>query len=131
MFRNKDCIRFHTTCTNGSVVVVAMMVVVCGSAAGCVQEMADQPRYKPLAPSSVFADGAASRPQVPGTVARGQLQGDDPFYTGKSGGQLVSVIPARALRGRTMNELLHRGQDRFNVFCSHCHGEVGGGSGGG
>jgi mono/diheme cytochrome c family protein len=130
MFRNEHCNRFHAPGPDLDVAAIAAIVVACCSAAGCVQQMANQPRYKPLAANSVFANGAASRPQVPGTVARGQLQDDDAYFTGKSAGQLVTIIPARALKDRTMSELLHRGQNRFNVFCSHCHGEVGGGSGG-
>jgi mono/diheme cytochrome c family protein len=131
MFRIEDRIRFPAARTNRSAAVFTISVVVFCSTSGCVQEMADQPRYKPLAASSAFVDGAASRPQVKGTVARGQLQDDDAFFTGKSGGQLVTVIPVRALKDRTRGELLRHGQDRFDIFCSHCHGEVGGGSGGG
>lgn len=131
MFRNDHRIRFHASRPNRGVAAIAASVLVCCSAAGCVQqEMANQPRYKPLSASTVFANGAASRPQVPGTVARGELQDDDAFFTGKSAGKFVTVIPARALKDRTMSELLRRGQERFNVFCSHCHGEMGGGSGG-
>src|SRR4051794_38441479 len=98
--------------------------------AGCQQEMANQPRYKPLVASSVFPNGAASRLPVRGTVARGQLQDEDEFFTGKINGQLVTEIPPRALEDRSASELLARGKNRFNVFCSHCHGEVGGGAGG-
>ena len=108
----------------------AAFVLVCYSAAGCVQEMANQPRYKPLAASSVFLNGAASRLPVAGTVARGELQDDDAFFLGKVNGQLVIDIPARALAHHTMSDLLIRGQDRFNIFCSHCHGNIGGGTGG-
>jgi mono/diheme cytochrome c family protein len=108
---------------------IVIAVIVSGDT-GCVQQMADQPRYKPLAASSVFPNGASSRTPVPGTVARGELQLDDAFFTGKSSGQLVTDLPSRALQGRTMAELLSRGQERFNIFCSQCHGEVGGGSGG-
>jgi mono/diheme cytochrome c family protein len=129
MFQNRQSRDFHA---NGiwALVMIAAVAVSSFAATGCQQEMSNQPRYRPLSPSPVFADGAASRPQVPGTVARGQLQDDEAFFTGKSTGQLVTVIPARALQDRTMSELLHRGQNRFNVFCSHCHGEVGGGTGG-
>jgi mono/diheme cytochrome c family protein len=116
----RDCIRS----------LAALVAAVCCFSAGCVQEMADQPRYKPLAASSAFPNGAASRPPVPGTVARGQLQLDNVFFVGKSNGQLVTELPARALEGTSMSKLLHRGQDRFDVFCSHCHGQVGGGTGG-
>jgi mono/diheme cytochrome c family protein len=97
---------------------------------GCVQEMADQPRYEPLEASTAFEDGLASREPVPGTVARGQLQLDAAYYTGKQEDDLVTEIPAQALDGIDMAQLLQRGQQRFVVFCSHCHGQVGGGIGG-
>jgi len=97
---------------------------------GCQSEMSNQPRYEPLEPSAVFEDGGSSRPPVPGTVARGQLQLDDAFFTGMVNGQLVTKLPERALAGRTMADLLARGQVRFEVFCSHCHGQIGGGVGG-
>jgi mono/diheme cytochrome c family protein len=93
--------------------------------------MSDQPRYGPLEASAAFDNGMASRLPVPGTVARGQLQLDQPFFTGKSEGQPVNELPEPVLAGRTMNELLARGRERYNIFCSHCHGRVGGGIGGG
>jgi mono/diheme cytochrome c family protein len=92
--------------------------------------MADQPRYEPLEASTAFEDGLASREPVPGTVARGQLQLDAAYYTGKQEGDLVTEIPAQALDGIDMAQLLERGQQRFVAFCSHCHGQVGGGIGG-
>jgi mono/diheme cytochrome c family protein len=95
---------------------------------GCVQEMADQPRYEPLEASVFFADGQASRRPVEGTVARGQLQIDDAFFTGKENGELVAELPARVSEQKA--ELLRRGQNRFGAFCAHCHGQVGGGLGG-
>jgi mono/diheme cytochrome c family protein len=98
--------------------------------AGCVQEMADQPRYGPLQATTAFPDGRSSRPPVPGTVARGQLRLDDAFYTGRTNGQLVAELPATALEGRTTAELLDRGRERYGIYCSHCHGLVGGGTGG-
>jgi mono/diheme cytochrome c family protein len=93
--------------------------------------MADQPLYGPLEPSAALDDGMSSRPPVPGTVARGQLELDRPFFTGKAEGQLVNELPAPALAETTMPELLARGHERYNIFCSHCHGRVGGGLGGG
>jgi mono/diheme cytochrome c family protein len=86
--------------------------------------MADQPRYKPLAKSTFFGDDRSARPLVPGTVARGQLKADERFYTGKSGGALVTSLPV-PLTG----ELLARGQERFNIFCSPCHDRTGSGNG--
>ncbi len=109
---------------------IAISAVLMCFVAGCVQEMADQPRYEPLEASAFFEDGRSSRQPVEGTVARGQLELDAAFFTGKEGGEVVTELPARALAGRSMAELLERGQERFGVFCSHCHGKVGGGIGG-
>lgn len=93
-------------------------------AAACQQEMADQPRYKPLAKGTFFADGRAARPLVPGTVARGQLREDEHFFTGK-----VRGAPAEALPFRVTREVLERGQERYNIFCAPCHDRVGNGQG--
>jgi mono/diheme cytochrome c family protein len=92
--------------------------------------MTDQPRYEPLEASSAFSDGQSSRAPVPGTIARGQLQLDDAFFIGKVNGQLVTELPERALGGRPLDELIGRGRERFTIYCSHCHGQVGGGAGG-
>jgi mono/diheme cytochrome c family protein len=97
---------------------------------GCIQEMSDQPRYDPLEPSSAFDNGMSSRPPVQGTVPRGELQLDEPYFTGKADGQFVSELPEAALAGRTLGDLVARGQQRYAIFCSHCHGQVGGGTGG-
>jgi hypothetical protein len=61
--------------------------------ASCRQDMHDQPRFKPLRPSTFFEDGRSARPLVSGTVARGQLRADEHLYTGKSGGTLVETLP--------------------------------------
>lgn len=86
--------------------------------------MADQPRYKPLAKSTFFGDDRSARPLIPGTVARGELRSDERFYTGKSGGELVTTLPVPLTK-----ELLDRGQERFNIFCAPCHDRTGGGGG--
>lgn len=92
--------------------------------AGCRQDMHDQPKYTPYARSDFFADGRASRPLVAGTVARGHLRADALLYEGKSGGQLASVFPFAVTA-----EVMARGQQRFNIFCSACHGLTGMGDG--
>jgi mono/diheme cytochrome c family protein len=92
--------------------------------AGCRQDMHDQPKYKPLARSDFFADHRASRPLVPGTVARGQLKDDSPLYTGKQNGEFADELPLE-LTG----ELLQTGRTRFQSFCAPCHGRVGRGDG--
>jgi mono/diheme cytochrome c family protein len=86
--------------------------------------MRDQPYYKPLEESSFFADGQSARPLVADTVARGQLRSNDALYTGKLGDQLVDTFPFTITR-----EVLQRGQERYNIYCSPCHSRVGDGQG--
>jgi mono/diheme cytochrome c family protein len=97
---------------------------------GCVQEMANQPRYDTLEPIRAFPEGTAPLAPVAETIARSHLQLDEAFFTGKEQGQLVTEIPSQALDGSNMLQLMARGQQRYVVFCSHCHGQVGGGLGG-
>jgi mono/diheme cytochrome c family protein len=86
--------------------------------------MYDQPKYEPLEASTFFDDGQASRPLVAGTVARGHLRLDQAFYTGKVGKQFVEEFPQPVTR-----QTLERGRERFNIYCSVCHGQVGNGDG--
>jgi len=81
-------------------------------------------RYDPLERSDFYADQRSARPIVEGTVARGFLRDDKRFYTGKEGAALVSDIPEPVTK-----ELLLRGRDRFNIYCSPCHGRTGEGNG--
>jgi cytochrome c553 len=92
--------------------------------AACQQQMADQPSYRPLDQSAFFGDNRSARPLPPGTVAQGQLHADEVFYTGKSGGQLVSSLPFPL----TMEDL-KRGQERFDIYCAPCHDRTGSGNG--
>jgi len=90
----------------------------------CQQQMADQPRVQPLQKSTFFGDERSARPLPPGTVARGELRLDDALSTGKSSGVLVDTLPIPLTLA-----LLDRGQERFDIFCSPCHGRVGNGDG--
>ena len=92
--------------------------------AACRQEMYDQPRYKPLAKSDFFADHRTSRPLPEGTVARGWLRADRKLYEGREGEELAMTLPMPLTR-----QLLARGQERFNIFCSPCHDRTGSGRG--
>lgn len=92
--------------------------------AGCRQDMHDGPRYKPLAASDFFADGRSARNLPAGTVARGWLRDDEALYTGKVDGQLVDTFPFAIT-----HDDLERGQQRFNIYCSPCHGRLGDGNG--
>lgn len=91
----------------------------------CENNMRNQPRYKPLARSEFFTDGMASRPIPPNTIPQSLEIQEGPFYTGRSeDGQLLTQIPISI----TM-QVLERGQERYNIFCSPCHGFVGDGQG--
>lgn len=92
--------------------------------AGCRQDMHDQPKYEPLEGSAFFDDGRASRPLLPGTVARGQLDEDEVFYTGTRAGAPVAELPFAATL-----EVLQRGRQRYDIYCSPCHDRVGYGRG--
>ena len=87
-------------------------------------DMDFQPKYKAQVTSPLFADGRAARAPVAGTVARGQLHDDERFYLGKEGDDWVTELPVPV----TM-ELMERGQQRFNIYCSSCHGLSGDGKG--
>ena len=92
--------------------------------AACRQDMHDQPRFKPLARSDFYSDLRSARPPVEGTVARGQLHEDSYFYTGKMGNAPGDYMPFAV-----NEEVLARGQERFNIYCSPCHSELGDGNG--
>jgi mono/diheme cytochrome c family protein len=103
--------------------------MVCGLTAalllvGCRNDMHDQPRFKPLAKSDFYSDLRASREPVEGTVARGQLNEDTYFYTGKVGANPGDYMPFAVDEA-----VLERGRERFNIYCSPCHSRVGDGNG--
>lgn len=123
----------------------------------CRQDMHDQPKYRPQRPIDQIGsinDGTSARPQVEGTVARGQLRDDVEFYTGKlRNAQASATAPTQAPATQTASSQagqnaaptyqgfvtdfpmpitaadLDRGQERFNIYCAVCHGRLGDGSG--
>jgi mono/diheme cytochrome c family protein len=100
----------------GSVLIALVLVAV-----ACRQDMQDQPKYKPLAASRFFSDGKSARQLVEGTV---------PFQPGV---QAISPTgdesKATALPFALTPQALDRGQERFNIYCSPCHGRLGYGDG--
>jgi mono/diheme cytochrome c family protein len=92
--------------------------------AGCTQEMAEQPRYDPLEPSAFFTDGRSARPPVEGTVPKGYPRLDEHLYGGT-----VASVPADRLPMPLTHQLLVRGQERYDIYCSPCHDRVGNGQG--
>jgi mono/diheme cytochrome c family protein len=99
--------------------------------AGCRQDMQNQPKMVPQRGSDFFADMRGARPQVLNTVARGQLRDDSYFYTGVVQGpngykQELDAMPSEI---PVTIEVLERGQERFNIYCTPCHSRVGNGLG--
>ena len=142
------------------------LVAISLSSISCRQDMHDQPKYRALRPIDqvgLINDERSARPQVEGTVARGQLREDVEFYTGKLAGSQSNAAPnaaqpaAAAQTGAAQQASqaggipqapapsyqgfvtefpmpitaadLDRGQERFNIYCSVCHGRLGDGSG--
>jgi mono/diheme cytochrome c family protein len=100
------------------------VIAVSLAVAGCRQDMHDTPRYEPLEASTFFANGQASRLLVANTVARGMLREDTHLNEGKVDGQLATTFPMPVTA-----EVMARGRERFNVFCTPCHGPTGSGNG--
>jgi cytochrome c553 len=92
--------------------------------AGCRADMQNQPYQRPLVESDFYADKRAARPLVEGTVARGDQRADTYFYTGKIGKDDGNYMPFPLTAA-----LMQRGQQRYNIYCSPCHGEAGDGNG--
>lgn len=104
---------------------LALLVVVAGvTLAACRQDMHDAPRYEPLEASTFFANGSGSRTPVANTIARGQLNQDRHLFEG-----VVDGSPAETFPMPVTAEVMARGQERFDVFCSPCHGLTGVGNG--
>ncbi len=128
---------------------VLLLTTYCLLTVGCGlrSDMQDQPRYKVYKKSEWFKDGLSTRDQVEGTVARGRLQDNKAFYTGKIDNPDLNapVLTTTDATGNTLitsfpnaidefpipvtKELVDRGQDRYNIHCIVCHGPVGNGDG--
>jgi hypothetical protein len=92
--------------------------------AGCRQDMHDQPKFIPQRGTDFYSDGRSARPQVENTVARGQLHEDTYYYSGLVNGKEGDGMPFPV----TM-DVLERGQERYNIYCTPCHSRVGNGVG--
>lgn len=112
-------------------ILLAAMVLMLGCEKH-MQDMYDQPRYKPLAASNLFEDGGASRSPVPGTEvhARGDFSGTSSGHSGVDGAaQWARDESAMTNPYPVTLELLKHGQQRFNIYCAPCHSPVGDGDG--
>ncbi len=134
----------------------SLLILAAFAFSACRQDMHDQPKYIPLRPVDQIGsinDGRSARPLVEGTVARGELRDDVEFYTGRLAGSGQAVATTSAASSGQMNSQsasgttpglqgfvtefprqitaadLDRGQERFNIYCSVCHGPLGDGGG--
>lgn len=120
----------------------ALLIGVCLLGGACRRDMQDQPKMKPYRSTTFFGDGLSSRPPVAGTIPRGYLRSDKEYYTGKK-----FVAPGSAAGPATTTstspyvddletfpfqvtaETVKRGRERYEIFCSVCHGSTGYGDG--
>ncbi len=105
---------------------------------------------KPFRSSTFFRDGLSSRPPVEGTVPRGFLNADTEYFTGKKAGRTSTATTSGPQSAATSanatgadafpddievfpiavtDELVKRGRERYDIFCSACHGFTGNGDG--
>lgn len=107
-------------------------------AAGCRRDMQDQPKMKPFRSTSFFADGLSGRQPIPGTIARGFLRENVEYYTGKK--SVPSGSPQAGAENAFADDIdtfpfpitedtVKRGRERYDIFCSVCHGLTGNGDG--
>ena len=91
-----------------------------------IQDMDNQPKFRAQHANPLFADGRAMRPVVAGTVAQGQLEADDHYNRGVVDNDWATTFPPQV---QVNLDLVYRGQDRFNIYCTPCHGYAGYGDG--
>ncbi len=105
-------------------ILAAFAFTACNRVGPDFQKMSIQPKSDPLEPSDFFADGMSARPRVAGTVARGEVTNNGFLETGKIAGVDGDGYPFPVTAG-----VLNRGHERFDIYCSECHGRIGDGNG--
>jgi len=102
-----------------------LLVSLLAAVTGCRQGLYDQAKYEPFEGSPLFANGTSARPLPAHTVARGHLREDVGYFTGAIGpNEYRATFPMEVTP-----QVLARGEQRFNIFCSPCHGRAGVGNG--
>ena len=132
--------------------ICVLLAGVCFAGASCRYDMQDQPKMKPYRGTSFFGDGLAMRQPVPGTIPRGYLRSDKALFTGKTDTNANRATTAQPSANANSNsstsananayagdvdtfpfpiteETVQRGRQRFDIFCSVCHGLTGHGDG--
>ena len=103
----------------GLVLSLGALLIFAGGCDRLRQDMGSQPKNKPLSPSEFFQDGRSERPVVENTVARDSVREDELYEPKESNSFPLAVDFA----------LLERGEQRYKIFCSPCHGFQGDGNG--
>ena len=154
--RHIDVVKYRIHVSVPQYLRVALLLIGLVVAAGCRRDMQDQPKMKPFRTTTFFGDGLSGRPLVPGTVPRGYLRADTFLFTGKKSKPLNGPVtasptpggpqPTASAPGAAQNvaayaddvdsfpfpiteETVKRGRERYDIFCSVCHGLTGFGDG--
>jgi len=101
-----------------------IMVVLALFLAGCGRNMYNQPKYEVYEASPLFENGTSARPLIEGTVSRERGAVNESFYAGTNSNGLLSEPPFEVTE-----QVLLRGQERYNIYCSPCHNFNGNGQG--
>ena len=126
----------------GPILLGALLLI----SVGCRRDMQDQPKMKPYRGTSFFGDGTSMRQPIEGTIPRGQLKTDTEYYTGKkSKPPGATATPAAQQQTASVQntfpddvdafpfavteDVVKRGRERYDIFCSACHGLTGNGDG--
>jgi len=106
---------------SASLLLGAALCALAGCDEAIRQDMANQPKNRPESPSDFFSDGRSVRPLIENTVARGSIA-NDAYNVPKD---FAGFPPAVKIN----EKLLNRGEDRYKIFCTPCHGLQGDGLG--
>ncbi|RLS65555.1 MAG: cytochrome c [Planctomycetota bacterium] len=90
------------------------------------QDMVFQPKFKTQTKNPLFADQRSMRPAVLGAVARDETYIDAHYWDGTVQGEWAESLPSQL---QLTDAFIKRGQERFNIYCSACHGFSGYGNG--
>ncbi len=106
-----------------NVLAAVLLMVSAMAVTGCHWDMWNQDRYEPLERGDFFGENqSSSRMLVAGTVSYGMAKLDTHYYEGRVNGELVTELPRQITLDRPR---LERGQERFGIYCTPCHGYQG------
>lgn len=90
-----------------------------------MHDMYEQPKYRPLEPSTIFPDGRSAQSAVDGTIPHSLGS----FADSSSGRFGVVPTPYDSPPPRLTRELVEHGRERFDIYCAPCHARTGDGNG--